>query len=224
MQLKSEQEARKAAELRSEEAHGTIRDLRDREMRKEQELIRLRSEKKQLEERLVQLGQELENAKNREKEVGAAIVGAQRAADAIVDSAKKQAQAQRQEFAESARDIGATVRRLKEELAQVETRIDVAFGAMKDATAEIEHAVEKVDERVSAFAAESVKEPPKKASAPEPEKGTSEKAGGFGAAGAKEKVVPQLEEAVSEMAEKVAPTLHRLQELVIDSINKLLGD
>lgn len=211
IQLKEEQEHRKEAQAHCEKTEEELREMRERMMAREQELVMLRSEKSRAEERLAQMEETVLASKEKEKEVSAAIIGAQQAADSIVAGAKKEACAQKAELAKTAQDIGETVQRLKQELSQVENRIDLAFGAMRDATAEIELAVAQVDQRVDKLVKEAKREPenPKKEEPGPVDPDFS---------------VPPLEEAVSDIAEKMGPTLHKLQELVLESINKLMGE
>ncbi len=111
-----------------------------------QETLRVQTE--EMQSKLAQSLEELTGARQREQQVGTALLHAQRTAQSIVEEAVAEAEAKKKALSTDAAQMGEKLSALREELATVEDRIESAFASMRGVTKEIKTAVQSTDSRI----------------------------------------------------------------------------
>lgn len=193
---------------------------------KENEITMLRRDKSRLESRVAELENELETARANSAQIERTIFEAEKKAASIIANAEQEAAHFNQGVLENAADISKSMSVLKQELRNTEQRIDIAFSSMKDATYEIESAMQRVDAQLNTLTQKrkeiSWQEVAKEIEHEKEMKRLKEQTeAAKEAAAAKAAAAPSP--TFEDVAKKVTPTLQLLQDKLIDSINKLLS-
>jgi hypothetical protein len=217
--LRSEQERNKQLLESQEQILTEARLWQTKLNTKENEIALLRRDKTRLEERVTELETELDYARTNSARIEKTIAEAERTAANIIARAEEEALYFNKGILENAKDVDKSMTALKQELHETEKRIDIAFHSMKDATSEIESAMQRVDEQLASLAQKR-----QEVSWNEVAREADRSREPYRAIERTESAqIPQLSSPdLEEVAKKVTPTLQLLQDVLIESINKLL--
>ena len=227
--LRSEQERNKQLLDNQEKILVEARLWQSKLNTKEQEIALLKRDKTRLEERVEELEGELEKVRINSERIETTIFEAERTAAQIIAKAEQEALYFNRGILENAQDINQNMNVLRQELRQTEQRIDIAFHGMKDATSEIESAMQRVDEQLAQLAQKRKEiswqdvaremEREKTATYKYSNTDVSNNMYTEPDSSARQPISsPNLE----DVAKKVTPTLQAMQDKLIDTINKLL--